>query len=289
MKTIRELIQFENEMVEMYKQGILRSPIHLSGSEDLDLEEFLIDYFKDNVKKDDWIFTTYRSHYHSLLKGVSEDWLKNWIKKGYSIHVMNKEHRVFTSAIVGGHLSVALGVAKAIKLKGGKEKVHVFCGDMTSESGTFWEVWKYAYFNKLPIHFVIEDNGLSTDTPTQEVWGKNTCWWRDKDWAHNITYFQYKRHYPHYGCGVWVDFKDEKNKIKQQDLEEYKYDCLCTAEFWWANKKDWPLGTMIIFNDPGNVKIYVPKSGSIASNGYFNSDCKRCEKLRKELNKYEND
>ncbi len=195
--TKEELIDFELEIKQMYLDGKLKSPLHLSGGN----EEHVIALFKD-IQPEDWIFTTYRSHYHALLKGVPQDWLKQWILENKSIHVMNKEHRVVTSAIVGGTLSQALGTALAIKLKGGSNRVWAFCGDMTAESGTFYEVTKYARRNNLPITFVVEDNGLSTDTPTQICWGL-------QDGGPNVVRYSYKRTYPHYGVGVFIDFRDK--------------------------------------------------------------------------------
>src|SRR3990167_5930593 len=106
MKTKEELIDFESWVVETYKEGKLRSPVHLSGGN----EDVLIALFKD-IKEDDWVFSTYRSHYHALLKGVPEEDLKQWILDNKSIHFMNKKHKIFTSAIVGGTLPIALGVA----------------------------------------------------------------------------------------------------------------------------------------------------------------------------------
>ncbi len=202
--TKEELREFEKWCVDIYKAGKLRSPLHLSGGN----EEHLQAIFKD-IEEDDWIFTTYRSHYHALLKGVPKEWLKQWVSDNKSIHVMNKEHKIVTSAIVGGTLSSALGAALGIKLKGGKNRVWAFCGDMTSESGTFHEVTKYARRNDLPITFVVEDNGLSTDTPTQETWGL-------KDSGPNIIKYNYKRIYPHYGVGVFVDFKDDKGEDRME-------------------------------------------------------------------------
>lgn len=195
-----ELKDFEKWCIDTYKAGKLRSPLHLSGGN----EDFLISFFKE-IQPDDWIFTNYRSHYHALLKGVSKEWLKEWVLGNKSIHVMNKEHRVFTSAIVGGSLSPALGAAYAIKIKGGKNRVWAFCGDMTAETGLFHEISKYARRHDLPITFIVEDNGLSTDTPTQETWG-------NFEGGTNIIRYKYKRIYPHYGVGEFVDFKiaDEK-------------------------------------------------------------------------------
>ena len=43
---------------------------------------------------------------------------------------------------------------------------------MTFETGTFEESYKYAINHKLPIKWVVEDNDLSTNTPTSKVWVK---------------------------------------------------------------------------------------------------------------------
>ena len=88
--TKKELYEFENKIVETYKAAELRSPIHLSGSIDGVLEDFLINFFKQ-VKKEDWVFSTYRSHYHALLKGMPPERLYGWVLDNKSIHVMDLE------------------------------------------------------------------------------------------------------------------------------------------------------------------------------------------------------
>jgi len=213
--TKQELIDFENELVKRYKNKEIKSPIHLSGGN----EDQLIEIFKD-INKDDWIFTTYRSHYHALLKGVPKEWLLQWILDNKSIHVMNKKYKIVTSAIVGGTLPQAVGCAMAIKRKWEmpcldsdgnidvalthKSHVWAFCGDMTAETGVFEECWKYSIGHDLPITFVIEDNGLSTDTPTQKVWGKI---FMKRTFNHNkIISYKYKRVWPHYGTGERINF-----------------------------------------------------------------------------------
>jgi len=70
---------------------------------------------------------------------------------------------------------------------------------MTSEMGITHECMKYAARHDLPIVFVIEDNGLSVNTPTQEVWGE--CNSEPK-----VIRYSYERCYPHQGCGQWVVF-----------------------------------------------------------------------------------
>ena len=194
MITKEELIKFEVDVKQMFLDGKLRSPVHLSGGN----EDELIALFK-NVSSEDWVFTTYRSHYHALLKGVPIEELRKWVLDNKSIHYMSDKYKIFSSAIVGGTLPIALGVAMGIKLKNEKNHVWCFIGDMTAESGVFYEVSKYARRNALPITFVVEDNGLSTDTPTQEVWGK-------QDGGPNVLRYSYKRIYPHYGVGQFVKF-----------------------------------------------------------------------------------
>lgn len=194
MMTKKDLIQFEEEIKQLFLNKKIRSPVHLAvGSEKL-----LIKIFK-NVKKGDWIFSTHRSHYHALLKGVDREWLKNEILQNRSIHIFNKEHKFFSSAIMGGSSPIALGVAMALKRKKSKNKTWVFIGDMTVEMGIVHECIKYAARHNLPITFIIEDNGLSVDTPTQEVWGKSKS-------KPQIIRYKYKRVYPHQGCGMWVRF-----------------------------------------------------------------------------------
>ena len=169
MKTLNkeQLIAFEDEIEKEWLEGNIMAPVHFSKGN----EDELIKIF-ERVNENDWVFSTHRSHYHALLKGIDSDWLKKEILEGRSIHLNNKENKFFTSAIVGGILPIALGTAMAIKLKGSKESVWVFVGDMAAEMGIFHECVKYASRNDLPIHFVVEDNGLSVDTPTQKTWGE---------------------------------------------------------------------------------------------------------------------
>lgn len=163
----QDLINFELEIKKIYEEGKIRAPIHLSGNN----EKYLIKIFK-NIAAEDWVFSTWRNHYHALLKGIPPEWLKKEILKGRSMGINNLKYKFYSSAIVGGILPIALGVAKALKLKKKNNKVWAFIGDMTFETGIFHETYKYAKNHKLPIKFVIEDNNMSTNTPTNKVWIK---------------------------------------------------------------------------------------------------------------------
>ncbi len=191
----KDLINFEEEIKKIYENGKIRAPIHLSGNN----ETQLIKIFK-KIRKNDWVFSSWRNHYHALLKGIPRTWLKKEIIAGRSMGINNKKYKFYSSAIVGGILPIALGVAKSIKIKKQRAKVWVFIGDMTFETGTFHECYKFSKNMKLPIKFVVEDNNMSTNTPTNKVWVKKSKVPKD------VIKYEYKRKYPHHGTGGWVLF-----------------------------------------------------------------------------------
>ena len=104
------LIDFETEVKERYERGEIHAPVHLSSNN----EEQLINIFK-NINRDDWVFCSWRNHYHALLHGIPRDTLMNQIIRGKSMSVYSTEPKFYSSSIVGGTLPIALGVAKSIK------------------------------------------------------------------------------------------------------------------------------------------------------------------------------
>lgn len=190
-----DLIEFENLVVSHWESAKIRGPIHLSHGN----EEQLIEIFK-RISKNDWVLSTWRSHYHALLKGVDPKYLENEILAGKSITICSMKDKFYSSAIVGGTLSIALGIAMDIKRKGSDEKVWCFIGDMSFESGIFYEVHKYARNFDLPLYFIVEDNGVSTYTPTVATWNKK------RDIPEDVIHYTYSSKYPHYGTGKWIAF-----------------------------------------------------------------------------------
>jgi TPP-dependent pyruvate/acetoin dehydrogenase alpha subunit len=194
------LVRFEAEIADLFNSGGIKAPVHLSDGN----EEQLLDVFAE-VKNDDWIFCSWRSHYQCLLKGVPEELVVKSIVEGRSIALCFPEYRVFSSAIVGGQLSIAVGTALAIKRKGSAERVWCFLGDMTSETGMAQTSIRYAEMHQLPITFVIEDNGLSVLTETRTVWNSDELRFEENR-SNYIRSFRYKSKYPHAGAGVRVQF-----------------------------------------------------------------------------------
>jgi TPP-dependent pyruvate/acetoin dehydrogenase alpha subunit len=191
----KEIINFEYEIKKLYEDGKIKSPIHLSG----DNEDQLISIFR-KINRDDWVISSWRNHYHALLHGISKTKLKKLIMSGKSMRIISKKNNFYSSSIVGGGLSIGLGIALGLKMEGSKSFVYVFIGDMTFETGVFHEAYKYAKNFKLPIKFIVEDNNMSTNSPTDKVWKNKSIIPKD------VIYYKYKRKFPHHGTGSWVLF-----------------------------------------------------------------------------------
>ena len=187
-----DLIAFEKDIAECFERGEIKGPVHLSGGN----EDQLIEIFKE-IKRTDYVCSTWRNHFHALLHGIPPERLKAAILRGPSMNINFPEHRFLTSAIVGGILPIACGIAAGIKRRGGAELVWCFIGDMAATTGICAEVEQYAANHKLPLRVVVEDNGLSTNTPTRDAWGEHNYhkprWW-----------YWYDRSVPHVGTGKWV-------------------------------------------------------------------------------------
>ena len=197
--TKEQLVDFETDIANCFNNAMIKAPIHLYDGN----EEQMINIFK-NVEPEDWVFCSWRSHYQCLLKGVPQEQLKQDILDGKSITLCYPEYNIYSSAIVTGNIPIATGAALDIKRKGGTNHVWCFVGDMTSETGTFFENWKYAVNHDLPITYVIENNGKSVCTETGKVWNTNELYFAKE--TRKIIYYEYQTKYPHAGAGQRIQF-----------------------------------------------------------------------------------
>ncbi len=208
------LIAFRDRVEAAFLDRRIRCPVHLPSDGQA---EPLLRIFED-VRPQDWVFSGWRSMWHGLLKGIPEEELFQMILDGRSMYLMDKHRHFVCSSIVGGVLPIALGVAAGIKrwYEGLKEyadkakmgfenpkpsRVWVFSGDMTARSGLFHETLEYAKGHALPMRFVQENNGLSTDTPTEAAWGDIY-----DGRSPEMDYYSYDRNKPHVGVGTHVSF-----------------------------------------------------------------------------------
>ncbi len=203
MLTQEDLIQFENEIAGAFAKGLIKAPVHLRAGREAELIRLFQKY---NIGPDDHILGHWDSHELCLLKGVPPDVLKQAILDGRSIALCFPEYRIYCSGIVGSLMGVATGLAWAIKARGERGRVFLFCGDMSSETGIFHEAVKYAVNFDLPAVFVVSDNGLSVMTDTRAAWGSREPWFLGTRFVAKIEYFRYKNGWPHSGLGKLVKF-----------------------------------------------------------------------------------
>ena len=72
------------------------------------------------------------------------------------------------SSVVGSQMLQSVGVAKAIQLAERNEVVYVSAGDGATSQGDFHEALNFACLHKLPLIFVIQDNGWAISVPVKE-------------------------------------------------------------------------------------------------------------------------
>ena len=174
------LIAFEEEVARRFDAGEIAGPVHLNSDTQA---EPLIAIFRE-IKRTDWVLSTWRSTYHALLHGVPRELVMAEIVAGRSMQLHFPEYRFMTSSIMGGMLPIACGLAA------GGERVWCFVGDMCASTGAFEDARNYAHGHSLPVEFVIENNGLSTNTPTRSTWGPGVVC--------DVRYYHYKRTTNHY-------------------------------------------------------------------------------------------
>ena len=164
MLTATDLIEFNKEVAGRFAAAEIHSPVHFCGGN----ESQLIEIFQ-GISPNDWVLSTWRNMYHALLHGIPRELVMQQIMAGKSMNMNFPDYKFLTSAIVGGTLPIACGLAAS------GQKVWCFVGDMCASTGAFHDAVQYAKGHLLPVTFIIEDNDLSTNTPTQSTWGQQSC------------------------------------------------------------------------------------------------------------------
>jgi TPP-dependent pyruvate/acetoin dehydrogenase alpha subunit len=128
---------------------------------------------------DDYVMGNHRSHGYMIAKGADINLLMAEIfgkntgtngGKGGSMHVSDITiGSIGSTAIVGSGIPVACGAAFASKYKNDGKITCVFFGDGASNEGTFHECMNLASVWKLPIIFLLENNGVAVTTLLKNV------------------------------------------------------------------------------------------------------------------------
>lgn len=127
------------------------------------------------LQPSDYIVSTYRDHGHAIARGLDPKALmaelfgkKTGISSGYggSMHFFDKSKNFLGGhGIVGGHISLAAGVAYAIKYRKSEDVCVCFFGDGAANIGSFHEGLNLAAIWKLPLVLICENNHYAMGTP----------------------------------------------------------------------------------------------------------------------------
>jgi TPP-dependent pyruvate/acetoin dehydrogenase alpha subunit len=166
----------EEYICDVYSSDAIKSPVHLSIG-----QESIATGICDPMAKDDMVSNTYRCHATYIAKGgdLRQMMAELYGKSGGcaggkagSMHLVDMPRGVMgASAVVGTTIPVAAGYAQALQWdakKTGKQRAVVaICGDGATEEGCFSETLNYAALKKLPLLFVVENNGFAIHTPIE--------------------------------------------------------------------------------------------------------------------------
>lgn len=124
--------------------------------------------------KDDHVITAYRDHGHAIAVGMDLKPLMAELYgkatgcskgKGGSMHYFDPSRNFWGGhGIVGGQIPLGAGLAYGIKYKGLHGAAMAFMGDGAVNQGAVHEAYNLASLWKLPVVFVIENNGYSMGT-----------------------------------------------------------------------------------------------------------------------------
>jgi pyruvate dehydrogenase E1 component alpha subunit len=161
--------RFEEKAAQLYGQQKIKGFCHLYIG-----QEAVVAGTMSALKKEDRIITAYRDHAHALACGMSsrEVMAELYGKvtgcskgKGGSMHMFSKEHNFFGGhGIVGGQIPLGAGIAFADQYRGGDQVTVCYFGDGAARQGALHETFNMAMLWKLPVIFVIENNGYAMGT-----------------------------------------------------------------------------------------------------------------------------
>ncbi len=161
--------KFEEKAGQLYGQQKIKGFCHLYIGQ----EACVAGAISALTKEDSWI-TAYRDHAHPLALGTDPDKImaelfgkKTGVSKGKggSMHMFDKEVNFFGGhGIVGGQIPLGTGIGFAEKYKGTKNLCICYMGDGAVRQGAFHEALNMAMYFKLPVIYVIENNGYAMGT-----------------------------------------------------------------------------------------------------------------------------
>lgn len=158
------LILIRQGKVSKWFSGIGQEAISVGVTSVLDESEYVLPMHRNLG-----VFTTRNIPLHRLFsqwQGKANGFTKG---RDRSFHFGTQEYNIIGMiSHLGPQLGIADGIALANKLQDNKKVTAVFTGEGGTSEGDFHEALNIAAVWKLPVMFVIENNGYGLSTPTKE-------------------------------------------------------------------------------------------------------------------------
>lgn len=166
--------KFEEKAGQLYGQQKIRGFCHLYIGQEACSSGAVSALTKD----DKWI-TAYRDHGHPLALGTDPKRIMAELYgkvtgttrgKGGSMHIFDKEvNFIGGHGIVGAQIPLGAGIGFAEKYKGTKNLCMCYFGDGAVRQGALHEAFNMAMTWKLPVIFVVENNGYAMGTSVERT------------------------------------------------------------------------------------------------------------------------
>lgn len=166
--------RFEEKAGQLYGRQKIRGFCHLYIG-----QEACVAGAISALKKGDKHITAYRDHAHPIALGSDPKAImaelfgkRTGISKGKggSMHMFDKENGFFGGhGIVGGQIPLGAGIAFAEQYSGTDNLCMTYMGDGAVRQGAFHEALNLAMTMKLPVIFVIENNGYAMGTSVKRT------------------------------------------------------------------------------------------------------------------------
>lgn len=158
------LILIRQGKVSKWFSGIGQEAIAVGVTAVLDESEYVLPMHRNLG-----VFTTRNIPLHRLFsqwQGKAAGFTKG---RDRSFHFGTQEYKIIGMiSHLGPQLGIADGIALADKLRNNKKITAVFTGEGATSEGDFHEALNIAAVWKLPVMFIIENNGYGLSTPTNE-------------------------------------------------------------------------------------------------------------------------
>lgn len=166
--------RFEEKAGQLYGQQKIRGFCHLYIG-----QEACASGSASALEKGDKWITAYRDHAQPLILGTSPNAVMAELMgketgvskgKGGSMHMFDKENNFYGGhGIVGGQIPLGAGIAFAEKYNKTGKLCICMMGDGAVRQGAFHEALNMAMTWKLPVIFVIENNGYAMGTSVERT------------------------------------------------------------------------------------------------------------------------